>query len=270
MLVLKLVVVIVAALVLVLGTREVLRRKLPPTDLEHAEKAVPFLLGSISGFYGLITGFMLSNSYAELRSLHGAVTSEINALAELDRVARQLPQPASGELQRGVDGYLRSVVRSELPLMAQGRVSAQTTQALDQLWHVLGQFRPQSEWDTSMRNLALSGVVDLGDQRRKRILASRDRMPLLIWWILLGGGVIVVSGACLASLQHRRPAGLFLGALSAIVTLVLFVILALQQPFKYGVATGAGDYALLWESLRGRPLDRADSAVTLPRTPAPR
>ena len=261
-LVLKLVVVVLGSLVLVTGTRSLLSRRLPRPALEHAEKSVPFLLGSISGFYGLIAGFMLSNSYAELRTLHGAITSEVNALAELARISRSLPAPTSGELERGVENYLSSVTESEVPLMARGQISAQTTRALDQLWQLLGHYHSQTEWDGSLRNLALSSLVDLGEQRRMRLLASLDRMPLLIWWILLGGGIVVVGGACVASLQYRGPAPLFLGALTAIVSLVLFVILALQQPFKYGVATGAREYGLLWSALRGQAAVDADPAVT--------
>ena len=86
MLVLKLIVIVVAAVALVAGVRALLRRTLSPTSLQHAEKAIPFLLGSISGFYGLIAGFMLSNSYAELRLLQGAMTSEISALAQLPKL----------------------------------------------------------------------------------------------------------------------------------------------------------------------------------------
>lgn len=284
MIALKVIVALVAAVALVAGARELLRRTLSPTALQHSEKAIPFLLGSISGFYGLIAGFMLSNSYAELRLLQGAMTSEISALAQLARVAYHMPQPVSGELRRGVDTYVESVLNSELPLLRRGHWSttagnslerlwhvlgnSRTTQAYDQLLTILGRYRPQSEWDTSLRNLSLNTILEVGEQRRRRLLAASQRMPPLILWILMGGGIVVVSGACVASLQYRRPADLFLGALTAIVALVLFVIVALQEPFRYGVTTGSVEFALLREGLKSLSVERPDSTPPPPPTPA--
>lgn len=252
MLIVKALLIVVVAGMLVFGVRWLLSRTLPRESREHAEKAIPFLLGSISGFYGLIAGFMLSNSYAEVRSLHGAMTAEVSALVELARIARNLPPPMSEELMRGTEDYLRTVINSELPALVQGHWSQETTDALERLWRLLGQYRPTSEWDGTMRTMALNKIVDVGEQRRLRILASRDRMPMVVWYVLLFGGGVVVVGACVASLQHGRPAGVFLGALTAIVTLVLMVIFVLQQPFRYGVATGVDDYGILWQVFGGQ------------------
>ncbi|MGH7470314.1 MAG: hypothetical protein ACRENP_20415 [Longimicrobiales bacterium] len=244
---LRLLLVIAAAVALVLGLRNLLRRWLTETEIQHAEKVIPFLLGSIGGFYGLIAGFMLSNSWAELKSLHGTVTAEVNALIDLGRVAVHLPPPVSAELTRGVRHYMETVVTEELPSMSEGRTSPSTTAALENLWRLLGQYHPETEWETSLREVALAKLVALSEQRRIRSFSSRERMPDVLWWILLSGGIIVVMGACVASLNYRRPAGVFLGALTGIVTLVLFVIKALDQPFSYELATGAAEYRVIWE-----------------------
>jgi hypothetical protein len=284
-LLLKLIIIVVGAVALVAGTRELLRRKLSTTSLQNAEKAIPFLLGSISGFYGLIAGFMLSNSYAELRLLQGAMTSEINALAQLARITQHMPQPVSGELRHGIDVYVESVLNSELPLMRKGHLSttagnsidrlwrvignSRTTRSFDELWTVLGRYRPASDWDTSLRNLSLNTIVEIGEQRRRRLLAASQRMPPLILWILIGGGIVVVSGAAVASLQYRRPADLFLGALTAIVALVLFVIVALQEPFRYGVTSGTAEFALLRQGLKSMSVEGPDTSATPPAPAAP-
>src|SRR5215510_12566573 len=149
----------------VLGAREVLRRALKPIVVEHGEKVVPFVLGSFGGFYGLIAGFMLSTSWVELRALKSAMTAEVNALADMGDIAANLPPPRGDELKQAIDAYLRAVGDSEHPAMAQGRTSPTTTHALTQLWSPLGHYEPKSEWEVSLREIAINKVMDIGEQR---------------------------------------------------------------------------------------------------------
>ncbi|MGH6689426.1 MAG: DUF4239 domain-containing protein [Gammaproteobacteria bacterium] len=219
--------------------------------MAHAEKVVPFLLGTVGGFYGLMTGFMLSNSWAELKSLQNSIVAEVNALGDLGRIATNLPEPVAQELIDGVEAYLRTVSQGELDLLAVGRINPQTTAALENLWQILGKYHPETQWESGLRNLALNRVAEVGEQRRRRILNGQVSLPGIMWAILLCGGVVVVCGATLASLQYQRPAGLFLGALTAIFGLVLFVIFALDRPFRFGLTTRAHGYAdLLMEMIR--------------------
>jgi hypothetical protein len=242
---------LVAAVVAVLGTREILRRVLPRIVVEHGEKVIPFVLGSFGGFYGLIAGFMLSTSWVELRALRSAMTAEVNALADMGDIAANLPEPRADQLKRAIDNYLKAVVDSELPAMAQGRTSPTTTRALTQLWYPLGPYEPSSEWEVSLREIAINKVMDIGEQRRQRIVFSRERLPSILWWILVGSGAVVLAGSCVVSLNYRRPAGFFLGSLTVVVALVLFAIRVLERPFQYNLAPESSEYMSAWEVLGG-------------------
>jgi len=242
---------LVAAVAAVLGTREILRRILTPIVIEHGEKVIPFVLGSFGGFYGLIAGFMLSTSWVELRALKSAMTAEVNALADMGDIAANLPPSRGDELKRAIDAYLRAVVDSELPAMAQGRTSPTTTRALTQLWYPLGHYEPKSDWEVSLREIAINKVMDIGEQRRQRIVFSRQRLPAILWWILVGSGTVILAGSVVVSLNYNRPVGFFLGALTVVVTLVLFAIRVLERPFEYNLAPEASEYLTAWEVLGG-------------------
>src|SRR5262245_32947686 len=171
----EILIVVVPAVLLVAGARMFFARHLPPEVITHAEKVVPYILGSFGGFFGLVAGFMLSNSWLELRSLRSAMSAEVNAIADMGDIAANLPQPRAQEAKVAIDQYLHDVVHRELPLMAEGRTSSSTTAALTELWGPLGRYEPQSDWEVSIREIAINKVMDIGEQRRQRIVFSRER-----------------------------------------------------------------------------------------------
>ena len=250
-LILGLLLVTAIPVALVLGARHLLRRTVSPTLLEHAEKVVPFVLGSIGGFFGLVAGFMLSTSWVEVRALRSAMTEEVNALVDIEDIAVNLPQPRADSLKHAVARYLQHIVNEELPAMREGRTSASTARALDDLWRPLSDYQPDSQWEVSLREIAIVKVMSIGEQRRQRIVASRERLPALLWGILVGAGLVVVSGACVVSLRYRFPTEAFLGSLTTIVALVLFSIFVLERPFQYELTTEASEYRMLWKVLGG-------------------
>lgn len=249
-LIIQVAIISTAAALLVLLLRSALVRVFSSEKTTQAEKIVPFLVGTIGGYYGLLTGFILSSAWADVQSVRNAATIEVNALADLGRIAVNLPPPVSVELAHGVEGYLQSVVQEDLKAMARGRVSPETTTALNRLWLILGRFQPESPWEATLIGRALDKVGVVGDQRRIRIFASGDSIPWILWVILLGGGVIIVYGVTIVSLRYERPAVEILAAVAVMLATVLFGIYALDQPFRYGLSPGSERYIALWEAFR--------------------
>jgi len=243
--------IIIPPVIAVAAARAVLRRFLSPNSIATSEKVIPYILGTFGGFFGLVAGFMLSNSWLELRGLRNAMTAEVNAVADLGDIGANLPPQYEDELRQAIDRYLRTVIDRELPLMAAGRVSPATTAALTELWGPLGRFQPQTDADVSVRELGLNKVMSIGEQRRQRIVFSRQRIPGLMWWILAGSGAVIVAGACVVSLGYRRPTGMILSALTVFVSLVLFAIHVLERPFQYQLSPEATEYLSLWDALGG-------------------
>lgn len=242
---------VVPCVAIVVWSRDLLRRRLTQTEIAHAEKVVPFLLGTVGSFYGLISGFMLSNSWTQLRQLQSSMTAEVSAMADMSRIASNLPKPFSDEMQSDVYRYLQTLIDSELPLMKRGQGSETTTRALTDMWSTLGRFKPQSSWEGTLQGTAVNKLLAIGEQRRERLFFSRQRLPPMLWWILIGSSLIIVSGASMASLTYHRPAGFFLGSVVAVLVVVLLSIRFLERPFQYRLATQPNEYVVLWQLLGG-------------------
>jgi len=251
LLALQLVLIVVPSVAAVVAARAFMIRYFTPNMIATAEKVMPYTLGTFGGFFGLLAGFMLSNSWVELRALRNAMTAEVNAVADLQDLGANLREPYDYQLTQAINTYLETVIDHELPLLAARRVSPATTEALTDLWGPLGHFEPQNEAEVSIRQLGMEKVMEIGDERRQRIVFSRQRIPGLLWWVLVGSGGVVVFGTCVLSLNYRRPTGTLLGTLTTFVALVLFSIQVLERPFQYGLSPESSDYRALWIALGG-------------------
>jgi hypothetical protein len=242
---------VVAAIIAAIGIRGVLRKLLSPEQAEHAEHTVPFLLGSIGGFFGLVGGLLLSSSWSDLRALRQSMTAEVGSLAVLDRAVSTLPPALADELHRDILAYLQSVVRDELPKMSTGQTNPETSKLLGEIWIVLARYEPGTSADVSLRSLAMEKAIEVAKFRQERIVFGRLQLPLLLWVVLIGSATAVIVGACFGSLRYNWPVPPFLSALAGLIALILFSIHALHAPFEYHLSTPSSEYIGLWDVFRG-------------------
>ena len=245
------VVLVIATISGALAIRILLRRLLSPAQAEQAERTVPFLLGSIGGFFGLVGGLLLSSSWSDLRALRQSMTEEVGALAVLDRAVSTLPPPLADELHRNIVAYLQSVVRVELPEMATGQTDPATAKLLSDIWLTLARYNPKNPADVSLRSLAMDKLIEVAKFRQARIVFRRERLPLMLWVVLIASGTAVIIGACFGSLRYNAPVPPFLGSLAGLIALILFSIHALHSPFQYQLTTPSSEYTRLWAIFRG-------------------
>lgn len=242
---------VIATILAAIGIRNLLRHLLSPVVAEQAEHAVPFLLGSIGGFFGLVGGLLLSSSWSDLRALQQSMTAEVGSLAMLDRAVSTLPPPMADELHREILAYLQAVVHVELPKMSTGQTDPATPKLLSDMWLTLAHYDPKTPADVSLRSLAMEKLTEVGRFRQERIVFGRLRLPLLLWIVLVGSAAAVIVGACVGSLRYNSPVPPFLSSLAALIAVILFSIHALHSPFEYHLTTPSSEYVRLWTVFRG-------------------
>jgi hypothetical protein len=241
--------VVAGAAIAILALRHTLRWAMSPDRMAEAEKTLPFLIGTIGGYYGLLTGFIVSLTWGDVQAVRGAAMTEVNALTDIDRIALALPGPSGPELKASVGDYLRSVIDHEIKAMARGELSRESTAAYGRLWSTAARARPDaSSWESAMLARAFDKVGIVGEQRRVRILTSTDSLPAIVWIILLIGGVTIIAGATIVSVRYGSPVREMMIAVAAMLCVVLFAIYTMDRPYRHGFGPGAEHYEALWRA----------------------
>ncbi len=115
--------------------------------------------------------------------------------------------------------------------MAKGQQSLRTQAALDQLWRAYLEINPQTSRESTLYDQSLSTLRDMSDSRRLRLFSSRNDLPLVIQFLLWGGGLITIAFTYFFGVESIRAQSLMTAALTGIISFNLFLVLALDNPF---------------------------------------
>jgi hypothetical protein len=124
--------------------------------------------------------------------------------------------------------------------MERGGASARVSGALESLWREIAAFNPESQREETVQKIALNSILDLGDQRRLRLLASERRLPPLLWSIIVAGGVMVIVFSPLLGARVPRSLALRV-AIAGLMGLTIFSVYALERPVSGPARIDASD-----------------------------
>jgi Protein of unknown function (DUF4239) len=208
------------------------RRRFTVEVLKLNNEVAGFIYGVIGVLYAVLLGFTAIIVWERFDNAQAGVDQEANALADLYRNAQVFPEDVRSELETHLRAYATLVAEKEWAAMAEQRPSPETWEAYNRLWRTYHLFEPQTDRDKIWYAQSLTKLNELGDLRRLRLLSSRSvGIPDVIWVALLGAGVITIGFSFLFGTRSAKAQALMTSSLAMTIALVLFSIMALEQPF---------------------------------------
>jgi hypothetical protein len=209
------------------------RTRVTPVMMEPLREVAGFFLSLIGTLYAVILAFAVLIVWQQYNSAQAAVNSEANSLADLARLARELPPEVGRRLQTDLEAYARSIVDREWSAMTAGAAAPETDAALDALWRTsLREIKGRTPAEEAIRQLAISQLGNLSDGRQARLEVTLSGVPVVVWILLWGGGAITVAFTFHFVLSDVRWQAGMTAALAAQIGFILFLIGTLDNPFR--------------------------------------
>ena len=228
----------------------VLRRFLHPWFHRdrRANEMVGFVLSSYSVFYGILIGLIAVAAYQNFGTVGDLITREASSLSALYRDLSGYPQPVRGRLQNDLREYTRSEIERDWPQQQRGIVPAEGTHRLRQFTDDLLSFEPAQLRGEVVHAETLRQVNNYMDLRRSRLNSVTVGIPAVLWWVVGIGAAIALL--LLAMLDMEIHVHLILGgALSMFLGLVIFLIAAMDNPFRGEVSVTPAALQQVYETL---------------------
>jgi hypothetical protein len=208
-------------------------RRRVPIDVQMEQNEVAgFFIAVLGVMYGVLLASAVIAVWEDLEEARMVAEREANAVGDLYRAAEGMPDPLRGRVQEQATVYARSVVVEEWPLLRHGRESVNALDHLEGVWALLRTYEPNGTREAALYERMLDDVQHVDDERRMRLLASREGIPRLMWGVLIGGAVVTVLFTYFFGIKNLR-AQLAMTALYVVsIGFVLFLVAAVEYPYS--------------------------------------
>jgi Protein of unknown function (DUF4239) len=224
--------IVAAAMLIAVGGLVLVQRLVSTERRKQHNDVAGFIYAVLGVAYAVLLGLMLIAVWEQWNAAEATTTDEADELAGIFYFAHTLPQPEGRHIQELARTYAQVVVEKEWPLMQQGSSSPKAWATLDELRGTILGLNPTAGAQQVRYNQMLEQLHGLGDGRRERLLVVGEGLPSILWVVLILGGVITVSFTYLFGLDNTLVHLLMVGALAMIISLSLFTVAALDQPFQ--------------------------------------
>ena len=203
----------------------------PSSRLAHNDVVGPNV-SVIGTTYAVLIAFMLSGVWTNLQAARLNAEQEANNLVNIFRFAYQLPADSRTQIQALARGYCSAMISEEWPAMERQSQSSTAHKITQQLWHALTAVQPRNASEQTVMDHSLSELTGMTEHRRIRLLQSRQRLPALLWAVLVVGGIVTVGSTCLFGVDNFKLHMVQVFEISFLLSLMLVAIASINCPFE--------------------------------------
>jgi hypothetical protein len=207
-------------------------RLVPATHRESYNAVAAPIIVPLSTLLGVLIAFAVFIVWQQFNTAQVTSEEEASKLAAIYWQAEELPESERQQMQELARSYAQVVIEEEWPLMEQGQESSQAWAIVDELRRSVYRFEPSTSTEETLHDRQVTLVDDMMNDRRLRLLQSREGIPTILWITLLSGSVPLIGFTYLLGLKHLRAHLLPLAMVTSIIVIGLFTIKSLEYPFS--------------------------------------
>ena len=205
-------------------------------DLRDTNDIAGYYIAVVGTIYAVILAFMFYAVWSRFEAANDMVDQEANALMDMYRLSSGLPDPLAKEMQMALRKYAHAVIEREWPALQRREATAPLGEDADGLLDIMVHQRPDTDREKALFDVITARFMDMSKSRRDRMLKAESTLPPLLWGMMIFGTGITIGFSCLFGMKSYSLHALKTALLTATMTMVLFVIGALAQPFQGGIS----------------------------------
>lgn len=202
-------------------------------------------------FYGITLALIVVSAYQNYAQAGAVVGQEAATLGILYRNVSRYPEPARGELQTILRTYTRDVIAKDWPLQKRGVVPEGGTAQATAFQERLLAFRPRTRTQEIVYADTLREFSTFVAHRRSRLNDVTQALPVMMWVVMGVGALLYLLLIALFDIKSLRMHVFIGGILSLLVSLLIFLTVALDNPFRGDLSVSPEAFELVRESLMG-------------------
>lgn len=186
----------------------------------------------VSGVFGILIAFAALLVWQQFHRTYETTQREASELATIYWHAEGFPESERQQVQQLARSYAQVVIEEEWPLMGQGQESSQAWAIVEELRRSVDGLEPSTSREQALYAQEVTLVDDLMNDRRLRLLESREGLPPILWVILLSGIPVLVGFSYFFEMKNFRAHLMMVAMLTALMVGILYSVKAIEYPFS--------------------------------------
>ncbi len=208
----------------------------------HNDVLVPLFL-TTGVIYAVLLGFMVVAVWETHSDAHDNAAQEAAVLVPLYRQTSDMSDDKRDEMRSILREYADVVVHDEWSRMAaKGQASPKAQQLIGQMYREFGTLTPSTKIgeiiDAEFIRTLSSELVF----RNKRLLQASESLSWVMWLGAIGGAVVTIGMTFILFMDNKWPQFIFVGTMSALIGMLLYMLAILSQPFSGPLAIDAAAF----------------------------
>jgi hypothetical protein len=212
---------------------------------------VGWFFSGILTIYGITLGLIAVTTWETASAVAGIASREAATIAALYRDTSGFPSPLREELHGKLREYTHFVIEKAWPAQRRGEILGDGNRLLDEFQSRLFTNAPNTDGLRILQAEALKTYNELVELRRQRTEAVNQGVPRAIWAVILLGGALTIATSFCFQVQLFRFHLLLTTGLAAMIGLLVFLIAALDRPYRGAVSIEPTAYEIVLESIMG-------------------
>ena len=243
--------IILPLVLFAIGGLVVFRRLVKP-QVRYGEHDAHFsatMVASIMVFYGLAMALIAVHVWVTFEDVSRIVSHEAATLGTLYRNVSEYPEPARTTVRAGLREYVEHMIRDVWPEQHHGKVPNAGVERMDRFQATLMHFEPTGEAQKLLAAETLRAYDAMIEARRMRLDAVETHLPGVMWWVIILGAVISIFSSYFFPVRDSRLQATQIGLLAVFIGLVIFLIVAIDRPFRGELGIPSSAYQIVYEQL---------------------
>jgi hypothetical protein len=200
---------------------------------------------------GMLVSLMLALAFSEviieMRTIRNAIQRETVALSDIYAVLKLFDPERTRDIQTIVVDYAQAVIDDDWPALADDRLSQRVRDLKTQLAKGVLNLKPATPNQEIMLSHILADIDALSDHRVIRLDAALAEPPVYIYIIIFG---FLVTMACFGVYRPQAPLIVLVIIYTIFVGLVLYLVLAMSDPFQGSFGVDPAPFEYLVETMQ--------------------
>lgn len=217
---------------------------------DDTNESVNGFVAGTSMLYGLLLGLVAVATWENYDAANTLASKEASAVAALYQDVSAFPQPERQVLQTHLENYLRYVIDVAWPAHRAGEIPRGGTLILSKFQGVLGAFQPKTANQQVILAEALTAFNALVEARRLRMDSVTNGLPAVFWVVILAGAALSIVLTYAVHLASMKAHLILTGIYALFVGLMIFLVAALDNPFRGDLSVSPDSYGLVLHGLQ--------------------